>query len=245
MKEYIKTIPLTTIILLYLFFCGGLYLIGYWETFDLKMQEWVSIWEIPKSSIYPLAISIAVFLSVKLTFYTIKKAYKITVETNRTKRKSGFLTILHAFSFILIIALYNSFKYSFIYWIISIFWMFLPLSVIIIDYLTRYEIVQQNREFFKATFSLIMITPFITFLLGKANGIEVYNNSKINIVNKKIIANISDTSQISSIKFLGSLGDKFIVSDLSNKKIFVINQSDGMGIEIQIPNESRNKFKLY
>lgn len=87
-------------------------------------------------------------------------------------------------------------------------------------------------------------TPMFCFVLGKLEGIIVYNNAVTNTINKNIISNITDTSKIKSIKFLGVLGDKYIMSDLENTKLFVVEKDGKSGIEIRRPNFENGKMWL-
>jgi len=57
MKEFIKNLPITTFILVYLFFCGSLYLVGFWTTFDIDVTNFITIIEIPKSFVIPFLLA--------------------------------------------------------------------------------------------------------------------------------------------------------------------------------------------
>lgn len=239
MKEYIKTVPLATFILLGLFFCGGLNLIGYWGTFDIKMQEWVTIWEIPKASLFPLSVSLAFYFFGEIVIYTAKKVNYLLSDSDFSEINvsSKFSNTVVLVSSILIVCLYYPAKHTIVYWIFSISLLFLFLQMKILHFLWDNNKFKISEEFARPFATFIVAVPISMFLLGKKEALEVYNNSKINIINKKAIANITDTSAISSMKFLGALGDKFIVSDLKNERIFIINQNGGEGVELLIPKE--------
>ena len=82
------------------------------------------------------------------------------------------------------------------------------------------------------------------FVLGKLDGITVYNNALINVTNKNIISSITDTSKIKSIKFLGVLGDRFIISNLENTKLFIVGKDGKNGVELNLPNYKKGKMWL-
>ncbi len=81
---------------------------------------------------------------------------------------------------------------------------------------------------------LSIITPFMAFGVGKYSAKEIYYNMNITYVNveSKQNSNVIITSPI-SLKLLGFLGDKVIVSSLDNKQIFVLNQSALNVIELK------------
>ena len=247
MKEYIKTVPLATFILLCLFFCGGLNLIGYWGTFDIKMQEWVTIWEIPKSSLYPLSVSLAFYFAGEIIIYAVSKAKILINDSDSDLRNdpnyidishnSKFTNILVIVGCITVISLYYPCKHTIAYWSFCFIFLFVFLHMKLLGLLQDNERFKINENLIRPFVTFIVIVPICMFFLGKQDALEVYNNSKINIINKKAIVNITDTSAISSIKFLGALGDKFIVSDLKNERMFIINQNGGEGIELLIPKE--------
>lgn len=79
---------------------------------------------------------------------------------------------------------------------------------------------------------LLIYCPVFTFISGKMISLEIYNNKsakRIAIETKEINNNSTDTL---ALKFLGFLGDKFIISSLNNKRVFVLNQSAYDMIEI-------------
>ena len=59
-KDIISKITFTTFILGYLFFCGSVYLISFWSTFEFDITNYIDLLDIPKSFIYPLATGIGV-----------------------------------------------------------------------------------------------------------------------------------------------------------------------------------------
>ena len=54
MKELLKDLSLTTLVVFYFFFCGGVYLYSFWSTFNFDPSDLITLTDVPKSFIYPL-----------------------------------------------------------------------------------------------------------------------------------------------------------------------------------------------
>ncbi|MEP6844590.1 MAG: hypothetical protein ABI861_01240 [Panacibacter sp.] len=86
MKEIITKISATTIILIYLFSCGTIYLVAYWSTFSFDITNYIDLLDIPKSFVFPLATGIGIsFISLLIqgvahSFDKIEKDEKINAE---------------------------------------------------------------------------------------------------------------------------------------------------------------------
>ena len=86
---------------------------------------------------------------------------------------------------------------------------------------------------------IICLLPIFCFSTGKVLSVNIYNNKDIMYINA-----ISDSSQSgntsinfskrdsSSLKFVGFLGDKLIISSINNKKIIFVNQSSFKTVEL-------------
>lgn len=66
-NDFLKNIPVTTILLTYLFICGILYLIGFWSTFNIDVFSLISIYDIPKNFAFPLLVSQGFFALYAVT----------------------------------------------------------------------------------------------------------------------------------------------------------------------------------
>jgi len=80
--------------------------------------------------------------------------------------------------------------------------------------------------------TLIITVPIFCVFTAKLSSLSIYNNNDIRYIktiNNDSNVSISDTL---SLKLLGFLGDKVIVSSLDNKKIIVPNQSSFSRIEL-------------
>ena len=72
MKDWFDKVSFTTVVIVYLFVCGGLYIIGYWGEFFLDITPFISIADIPKSFILPFKNSgLVLILLIHSTLYAI------------------------------------------------------------------------------------------------------------------------------------------------------------------------------
>lgn len=244
MREYLKSIPAATIIILYLFFCGGLYLIGYWQTFDIDLYSFVTIWDIPKNVIYPFSLASAVFIISEIFHYLFmyrmgvnaarRAAHRRRLGTNRYQGNNWLRklrTIIYCFAILATLALNRYLWNNVVYWVTSSILIMLGVMNIFRVLLRRFRI-YIPLIFLNLFLTLSVGTPLFCFIIGKLESLFIYNNAKVNTVNKKIIASTTDTSNIKSLKLVGFLGEKIIVSDLENEKIFILDKSGMSGIEI-------------
>lgn len=244
MKEFIKQIPATTIIIMFLFICGGLYLIGYWSTFDIDISNIVSLADIPKSFIMPFVFSAGLFVvNTFLNFLTYNPSIDLQPE-NKPKsivyKKSWWrklLRILFSLDSAIYVCLIIISYYYYDYKKTASFWMLCAssISILIVTKVERMEIIKKMIPSFylrNYTISFLIFTPILSYGIGKSKSVNVYNNTDVRYINTKMINNITGNHDTISLKFLGFLGDKFIVSSLDNKRIFVLNQSSFPVIEL-------------
>lgn len=250
MKEYIKGIPATTFILLYLFFCGGLYLIGYWEIFEVDAFSFIQIWEIPKAFVYPFAITFGFCVGIQIFNYFFLArsvlAYTKKVRNKKlhlnpvpiTARRIRYIKILNILYIAILVGLYQVsylFWDNYFYWALSaIFLLYGVLKIVFI--IVRNLNFKMRPKFFYPALMLIVLLPFFSFFIAKGKSLNIYNNAIIVRINKTVIGNITDTTNISSLKFLGFLGGHAIISDIENTRIFVLNNlgKDATGIELRM-----------
>lgn len=240
LKTLFTYLPVTTIIIIYLYLCGTLYLIGFWSTFDIDISNLVGLADIPKSFIYPFILSNLLFLiQVVVSEMTSKEVAKgAFVPTPYNWRKFIIDMILYAGA-ILVATQYSNHKYSTGYWSIACLFFLLLLAYkfgrapLVNKYLPSH-----NLKYYTGT--IIITVPIFCILTAKLASISIYNNSDIKYA--KIMSNDNNRSinDTLSFKLLGFLGDKFIISSLDNKKIQVLNQSSFDGVEL-IKKEDQKK----
>lgn len=250
-KGLLEKLPLTTILIAYFFICGGLYLIGFWTTFKIDITPFVSLTDIPKSFVLPFVLSQGLFLFHLLTNMLSTTLYKDNIpdETNqptKPKRKIWLrilLATIHPdtlFSFAVAFIIFYSHDHrnETMYWYLS--------SMIVGAYLI-YKFMTINYVKTKIPyFSLrlyagyiLCLLPIFCFSTGKILAVNIYNNKDIMYISK-----ISDNNQspntdtnlsylsTHSFKLIGFLGDKLVISSLTNDKIVFINQSTFSTVEL-------------
>ena len=233
MKEPITPI---TAILLYMFGCGSLYIIGFWSNFQIDITQFINIWDIPKSFVFPFLISAGLGIIITYIIYAVNSLYKIEIkaEASMGRNNKKYITIddiLHFFQttvlvfLVITIILFYFLKNEYFYWQYAPIIFFLSL----IFQLNKIEEIKQwnkKRAVNRTIFFLLVLTPPISFSYGKIGGMRIYNNKDImyiTAINKAMPVTIIDTT---SIKYLGFLGDKLIGSTLNNDSIIVFNQAD-------------------
>lgn len=250
LKNILDKLPITTILVSYFFICGGLYIIGFWSTFNIDITPFVSIIDIPKSFVLPFAISQGIFLLQMLTNLLTSTLVKDDPETDTTtpkKKKTKWERLffvlfrwdtLFIISTILIINFSRTYKTNAIFWSMS--------SLLIGIYLTykftsilfvREKIPYYNLRLYFGY--IICFLPVFCFSTGKVLSLNIYNNQEImyihNIRDNNHSGNIPSTvskRDSNSLKFIGFLGDKLIVSSVDNKRIIFINQSSFNQVEM-------------
>lgn len=254
LKEYFKELPITTLILLFLFICGSLYLIGYWGTFDVDISNIVSATDIPKSFIMPFVVSngmlIANILLQIIIFRHLKE--QVVPKSEEVKKRTFFgrfwrfllsVDAIFSLSAVFIISEYENNKLNGVYWLVSGFTVSILVGIKIVNLpairrIIPYEIIRMY------TVMMLIYTPVMSFAIGKTRAINTYVNKQIRYATA-IPTNTSINTQAikdsSSLKLLGFLGDKIILSSLDNKKIYILNQSAFDIVELQDRAQKKEK----
>ena len=247
-KKILDKLPLTTILVSYFFICGSLYLIGFWTTFKIDITNFVSITDIPKNFILPFVLSQGLFLfQLLMNFLSIPilkdELINNTGENALKPRWKDILYKLINLDTLFIIAVFVIISYAHEKSMSSVYWTLSSLTIgfyLIYRYTTstfvrgiiKYEVLRLYSAY------VICFLPIFCFSTGKVLSLNIYNNKEIMYINKICDNNQSGNIDInlskrdsSSLKLLGFLGDKLIVSTINNKKIIFINQSTFKNIE--------------
>lgn len=246
LQNITKHIPLTTIIVSYFFICGGLYLIGFWGTFNIDISNLVSLADIPKSFILPFAITQGFyFMYMLLSAFTTRFLDDLDDPEPKAKRthKSKwkrlfyhFATLNTVFVIALFIILLNFGKYrtNTEYWIIltTVIALFMMYKVVTSPFVKE-KIPFYNIRIYTA--HILCFLPITCFGLGKVASINIYNNHNIKIIQTIKTETPIIKSDTISLKLLGFIGDKLIISSFDNKKIIFINQSSYDKVEFTDP----------
>lgn len=254
LKVALKYVPVTTLIVVFFFGCGGLYLIGYWTTFDIDVSNLISLTDIPKSFILPCTVTHAFFLStlfiVPLVMHkkaTLKIKYSPEVYARKRNRGLTFVTsaiFLYPLLFTLFLTIFSRNSY---FWIIAgavlayLFFLWTAymrtLMILIPKVYLRVYIV-----------FIVVFTPIMSFSVGKAKSVDIFNNHNIKymaIIKKNNAIDMQAQKNNISVKFLGFLGDKLIVSSLDNNKVYFMNQDAVDGIELETKEKSKKILRFY
>ncbi len=242
MKDILLKLPLSTVLVTYLFICGLLYLIGFWGTFNIDVFNLITIYDIPKSFVFPLLISQGFF---SIQFFTgavmnlnddredIGSIVKIKDEwpfwRQALTRVISNTSILTTIVFLLSsIFLENRFHNE-------LFWLINSLTV---GYflLHRFVNIKELKLLVKSSIlrsyigHMLIVFPITCFSTGKITSLKVYNNQ--NIVNIRSITDntVGFGSDSISVKFLGFISENFIYSTLDNKKTYIINKNSVDGV---------------
>jgi hypothetical protein len=228
---------------------GGLYLIGFWSTFDVDYLGLVDITEIPKNFILPFALTIAMNIILTVGFFAVFYSWSQDIEDGHSIVSPKLAKLFYLFrprkmfinlDFLLIVSTIA----LAIGWLILSKWIiFLLVSGMLFVLFLAIKILRvvkidsfKKRFAFITFFYLATSSLYNSFIMGKNKSINIYNNKEIkyirNVTNNNA-ANIFATKDSASLKLVGFLGGKVIISDLDNKKIFILNQSDLTGIELE------------
>ncbi len=243
MKDFIKIIPITTLILIYLFICGSLYLIGFWSTFEIDIFSIISIYDIPKSFVFPLLVSQGAYLLNYLTSGVLdlndereNKNFFITMNEGLPLWKKLPLVAITSIRMWLIyivggmtLLIKRPYTNS-AYWAISSFAIvyFLLHQFVNIEWLKR-EIPSSKMRAYLG--HLIIFLPISCFSIAKIKSLEIYNN-KCDI---HFVTNLPKPScdSISKLKLLGFAGDIIVVSTEDNKNVFFFNKDNSTPFLLQ------------
>ncbi len=238
LKDILKQLPLTTFIVIFLYVCGGLYLIGYWGTFGIDISNIVGIVEIPKGFIFPFVLSQGYFLMYPLFDVIVP----IKTKDSKPKEYKYFIwkLLLDVNIYIIILGglvypFFLLYKGSVFFWFFYGFALSIALVIKTIGMPFVKEIIP-SYPLRRYIVIMIIFTPIISLVTGKIQSLEVFNNNHIKYIkaepnNNK--TNILATNDTTRLKLLGFLGEKVIISSLDNKKQYILNQSsvDVVGLE--------------
>lgn len=233
-KDFLKSLPIATIIISYLFICGGLFLLGFWGTFDVDAFSIVQIWDIPKNFVASFMFSggVAIIMILTMVFFINKASISVLNNTAATIKQTVNRRIAFYIVIIIASALYRFLNHSIIYWV----WSSMILSMLIIAQIVKMgSFINLVNNFYLRVYvtTVIVMTPVMCFTSGKKNALSIYLNQSIQIVNIDVPNTIIQKSGVNTLKLLGFLGDKFIVSSLNNEKIFVLKQDAFNTIELE------------
>lgn len=248
MKEITTKISATTLILIYLFSCGTIYLVAYWSTFNFDITNYIDFLDIPKSFVFPLATGIGIsFISfliqgVARSFDKIEKDEKINAELlpkiKELPTKTLLFRIINDFDFWTILVLFI----CLIFYKPQREWVYAILSITLIisgvvKFIRHPKIITFLPNFGLRLFFAILIffIPIFSFTTGKLNAIKILNNQEYFKVSNITYSEPSVSNQnIVNSKLLGKLGTNLFVSDSVNSEIIILNLETVKSIEYKL-----------
>lgn len=243
----IKNLPITTLLLTYLFICGSLYLIGFWSTFDVDIFSLISLYDIPKNFVYPLMLSQVAYVVNMITGqYFYQHAFMNTKEDNDNfitlnkdwpEKKYKIIGIFTSISlWVTMVVLFLPFLFEKPYQNIR-YWTFLS---IILSYFLMYKFVTYSvvKSYLKNNFLRFYVGHFLTFFpiacftSGKVSSLDIYNNKNIKYFDVIDSKNQTQINNVDCLKFLGFVSDKYIYSTLNNQNVFILSKESCDGIVV-------------
>lgn len=235
--NWVKTLSPIAAIVIYMFLCGICHLVAFWSTFNLDISQFIQIWDIPKSFVFPFFVSGGlIIVLIVISRFLLNRSEIDEKATESAKKMNGYWDVIltpNSIVFIclvLIFILYAILKATQMFFIAS----GLLTTIIFFIHIEHIDFIKSQIPDTLKRFIIInsfVLTPIVCFVTGKNQSLLIYQNERIRYMNivthQNIKNNISDSI---SIKFLGFLGDKVIGSSLNNEKIIVLNQSDMAGI---------------
>lgn len=212
-------------------------MISYWSTFDFDITNYIDLLDIPKSFVFPLATSIGVSLISLILSLVIRSINKMEKNDKKNEEllkkidelptKTLFQRIINDYNVWVAVILFT----CLIFYRPRREWVFVISGITI----TIYAIskLMRNPEFIKLlpNFSLrffvavlLRFVPVYSFLIGKLNAIEIWENKKYYKVTDVTFKDITNSSNyLKSTKLLGKLGNYIFLADSLNTKISAIN----------------------
>jgi hypothetical protein len=245
-KDALKGVTLATGLLIYFYLCGAVYLIGFWSTFNVDVSSFVSISDIPKNFIYPFVFTNTVVATymimqsivIRYVAKNILKESPLEVKPEQPVDKDKWWSIFFnvdlyiAMYFVAVFKLYTFCQYNPMFWA----WLLILFTFFILVKISRFKDIQNVFiDYLKVSYFrfFLILFPVVCFGTGKIKSLDIYNNDEvrpIKAINNSKIQPIADS--ISSIKLLGFLGEKAIVSSFDNKIILVLNMSSFEAIQL-------------
>lgn len=234
-NEKLNNIPIAILLLIYLFVCGILYLIGFWSTFDVDVFSLISIYDIPKSFAFPLLVTQGFFVLNIISGNIIHfnddrddktKFVSIKPEWGTFRKVLCNLTTINlviAAAISLMATTIPDHLNSQVFWSISS----LLTAYYFLHKFVNLEIVKNNFNnklvrFFIGHFLIFL--PISCFSTGKLSSLSIRQNSDIKYIKIISTKNASIDTDTTSFKLLGFISDKILYGTLDNKKIYILNK---------------------
>lgn len=230
LKDILSQVSVTTLLLVFLFFCGTLYIISYWSTFNFDITNYIELFDIPKSFVFPLATGLGVaFLSL-----LAQAVIKVSGDEEPLPRTAENINmrLLRKWSWI------NSNSLALVSLIGCMLfyephqeWIVIVVGFTLIGWgfrkMNRNEYVVKLIPFKRARFFfsvLITFIPVYCVCKGKLDGIAVWKNRHYySVAHVVYVERLPGNDDVVGKKLLGKLGSCIIITDSANASIMVLN----------------------
>lgn len=179
-KDYFKDITITTLLLIYLYVCGALYLYGFWDTYDIEISSLVAITEIPKSFIQPFITTSLFYLLFSVLGYFVPKILPVKWVNNLRYRFGGLKMALFVLVFFVMMDLYSYFDKFQIYWYSCSFLLYVLLAGLVRgnEFLNKK---MNNNPLKLYAIATALFIPAMCFATGKSEALEIFNNHAVHL----------------------------------------------------------------
>jgi hypothetical protein len=238
LKDILSQVSVTTLLLVFLFFCGTLYIISYWSTFNFDITNYIELFDIPKSFVFPLATGLGVaFLSL-----LVQGMLSASKEQNNATPKGGVQVFkkfrwLNSNSLTLLpIIVCMLFYDPYSEWIVIVagitlsLWGFRKMNKS--EHVIRLIPYKRGRFFFAV---LITFIPVYSVCMGKLDGISVWKNRNYYSVADVVYEDPTVKKDcIVGKKLLGKIGSCIVVTDSANASIIVLSLAKVQLVEYKL-----------
>jgi len=236
MKSLLSKVSVTTFVIIYLFFCGGLYLLAYWSTFNFDITNYISFEDVPKSFIFPVLTAFGIILFIWLCTFSYQLLAIESKKDNRTKQNTKPKpTKLKkaAPSIVLVFLVISTFYFPLINKKYALFviasGVCLLLFVAFETFISNENIKNIMPDFYKrlAITIALFLVPGLIFITAKVRSFTIFNNEDYySVSNIRFLNKDSSDNEYMSYKLLGKLGNHLFLADSSNSVITVLNTDE-------------------
>jgi hypothetical protein len=206
--------------------CGGIYHLAYWDTFDINGLAYIDLSEIIKVFIYPFVSAIIMFtIGIIIGKFIMPSTFFPNGNGSNTKvgkvlNSKWCIQLLIFIWAIVIYVLYNGISiHRWIVWgyiVGYVPWLYLNKTGFLHDYF--------KNERIRISFLIVLIyLPIYSFSTGKYNSELIKKNLKYEYITE--LKTNSDVGRVDSLKLLGYTGKFYIISNLNNDNLLIIESS--------------------
>ncbi|HTE26975.1 hypothetical protein [Flavitalea sp.] len=257
MINTISKIGFATALIVYLSFCGCLYIIAYWSSFDFDITGLVDIWEVPKVFVYPNAIVLSGLVTVIISHLIMPLVVKIWEHfvprseaslKHEESLKSGIEAAQYNFIVINGTAAIIFFILSLVLIVTGQAFLYLILGLIIILLVTMnlflsntYDAYLTDRSSKVWFLIMFVVVPVFVFYTAKEEAYSIKTGSNFLEVTSLTFKSDGHIADISTQKKVLSINSKYVIlTDSTNTKFSVIDLGDVRSANY-IRRKSKNK----